>query len=151
MLFDTIKNKDNYKDFPKLFQALNFLSLLPENKMPKPNTTLIENELFCNPVTLITKPENECVFEAHKNFCDLHYIVEGTERIATADVTMLDTKIPYVSEKDIEFLIGPADGYYDLKPGQFMLCFPHDAHKVAIMVTEPENIKKIVFKIRKDN
>lgn len=34
------------------------------------------------------------------------------------------------------------------KPGQFMVCFPSDAHKVGMMFESPAPIRKIVFKIR---
>lgn len=150
MIFDSIQNKENYRNFPELYQALCFLSQLNEGDMPEPGTVLIPDRLFCNPVTLTSKPEEECIYEAHRNYSDVHYIVSGIERIATADVTSLRTKTPYVQDKDIEFLTGPADGYYDLKPGQFMVCFPHDAHKVALMVDKPAAIKKVVFKIGTD-
>ncbi|HJB00304.1 MAG TPA: YhcH/YjgK/YiaL family protein [Candidatus Mediterraneibacter merdavium] len=148
MIFDSIDNKDSYKHFPLLFQALDFLSNLPENTLPSTGTILIEDQLFFNPVTLVSKPESECIFEAHRKYIDLHYIVEGVERIGTADITALTETVPYSEEKDIGFFAGTADGYYNLKPGQFMLCFPHDAHKVAIMSDRPAPIKKIVFKIK---
>lgn len=147
MIFDSIKSKDNYKYFPLLFQALCFLDNLSAQELPDANTIIIENKLFCNPVILISKPEKECIYEAHRKYIDLHYIVSGAERIATAHITTLSSTIPYSSEKDIEFLEGAADGYYDLKPGQFMVCFPNDAHKVAIMKDQPINIQKVVFKI----
>ncbi len=147
MIFDSIKSKDYYKCFPLLYQALCYLDSLPALELPDPNTVLIENELFCNPVTLISKPEKECIYEAHRKYIDLHYIVSGVERIGTSHIAALTTATPYSSEKDIEFLEGEADGYYDLKPGQFMVCFPNDAHKVAIMKDQPGDIQKVVFKI----
>lgn len=147
MIFDSITNKKNYKEIPLLYQALSFLSNLEENELPEANTQLIENTLFCNPVTLTSKPEDQCIYEAHRKYIDLHYIISGIERIATADITTLSTATPYSTEKDIEFLTGNADGYYDLKPGQFMVCYPNDAHKVAIMASQPCDIQKIVFKI----
>ena len=147
MIFDSIANKENYRDFPMLYEALCFLAGLSEGELPKANTVLIEKKLFCNPVSLVSKPESECIYEAHRKYSDLHYIVSGVERIATSDITALTSKVPYSEEKDIEFLTGEADGYYDLKPGQFMVCFPNDAHKVAIMKDQPAKIQKIVFKI----
>lgn len=146
MIFDSIQNKDNYKDFPMLYQALCYLADLKEDEMPEPNTVLIPGQLFCNPVTLTSKPEDQCIYEAHRIYCDLHYTVSGVERIKTADIKTLTTQTPY--KEDIEFLTGEADGYYDVKPGQFMVCFPNDAHKVGMMADEPCDIKKIVFKIK---
>ena len=146
MIFDHIKNRENYKDFSNLYKALNFLAALKEDDFSA--EILTPGELFCNPVSFTTKPERDCKFEAHRVYCDLHYIVEGNEKIATADVTNLNVDTEYDANKDIGFYSGEADGYYVLRPGQFMVCFPNDAHKVAMMVNNPENVRKIVFKIK---
>lgn len=148
MLFDSIQNRENYKDHPLIYQALDYLSRLQPGELPAPGTILIPDILFCNPVTLTSKPETECIFEAHQKYMDLHYIVEGVEGIATADISALKTVKPYDEQKDISFLDGKEDGRYDLKPGQFMVCWPNDAHKVAIMQEKPGHIKKVVFKIK---
>lgn len=152
MIFDSIQNKDNYKDFPLLYQALCYLTTLSVNDMQmlRPDTVLVKDKLFCNPVSLLSRPEDECIYEAHRKYIDLHFIISGMERIATADITALNTIIPYDESKDVEFLTGAADGYYDLKPGQFIVCFPNDSHKVGVMANGPVDIHKIVFKIGKD-
>lgn len=148
MIFDSINRKEHYQSSPLLFRALEFLSEVTPDHLPQPGTVLIPGVLFCNPVTLMSKPEADCIYEAHENYADLHYIVSGTEGIATADVSSLAVTTPYDPEKDILFLSGAEDGRYYLKPGQFMVCFPSDAHKVAIMKDTPEEIVKVVFKIR---
>ncbi len=148
MIFDSIKNKDNYRHFPALYQALNYLFELPDRELPAPGVVLDEDRLFCNLVTFTSKPEDECLYEAHRNYIDLHFIVSGIERIATSDTDSLTSSVPYAPEKDIEFLPGEADGYYEVKPGQFMVCFPGDAHKVAMMKDRPAEVRKIVFKIK---
>ncbi len=130
-----------------LYQALNHLASLDLSAKELSGDSLIPEKLFYNPVQLVSKPEEDCIYEAHRNYIDVHYILEGTERIGTADLTSLSTATPYSFEKDIEFLTGVADGYYNLSPGNFMVCFPNDAHKVAIMVEKPCAIWKIVFKI----
>lgn len=147
MIFDSIKNRRNYKDYSLLYEALCFLARHPDGLSDDHPVILIPDKLFCNTVELLSRPEEECTYEAHKKYIDLHYIISGTERIATSDTDSLILSEPYSDTKDIEFLEGSADGYYDLKPGQFMVCFPNDAHKVGVMVHEPCAIKKIVFKI----
>lgn len=133
MIFDSIENRKNYKELALIYEALEYLSRLAPGELPAPDTVLIPEVLFCNPVTLTSKPEADCVFEAHRKYMDLHYIVEGSEVIATADPLSLRTTVPYSDEKDILFLEGEKDGQYTLKPGQFMVCWPGDAHKVAMM------------------
>ena len=147
MIFDSIKNKDNYKYNKNIYAALNFLSSLKDGELPNTNTILIPNQLFCNPVHLTSKPEEECIYEAHRKYIDLHYIVEGVEKIATSDISKLTSTQDYSQDNDIEFLTGQADGYYILNPKNFMVCFPNDAHKVAIMNNCASKISKIVFKI----
>lgn len=148
MIFDSIERKENYKSNTLLYQALDFLSKITPETLPAPNTVLIPGVLFCNPVTFTSKPEADCMYEAHRNYIDLHYIVSGVETIATADVSALTVTTPYSAEKDILFLDGAEDGRYSLKPGQFMVCFPSDAHKVGMAKDEPAGIVKVVFKIR---
>lgn len=149
MIFDNLQNRNNYKSIPYIYRALQELRKL-EGTFPESTIVYEEGSLFANPVTLTSKPESDCIFEAHKNFLDLHYIVEGVEGIATADVTTLEEKTPYEESKDIGFYQGDADGIYYLKPGQFMVCWPSDAHKVAVMQDFPALIRKIVVKIRID-
>lgn len=147
MIFDSIQNKENYIEYPLLYRALCYLQAL-DGQLPEPGTIIEEDRLFCNPVSLISRPETECVYEAHQNYADIHFIVRGREGIATADVKNLAETVAYDETKDIAFYEGRADGKYVLKPGDFMVCYPSDAHKVAIMAEEPEEIDKIVIKMK---
>lgn len=148
MIFDSIKNKDNYKNFPMLHQALNYLTNLSSGKLPVSNTILIPGKLFCNAVLLTSKPEKDCIYEAHRKYIDLHCTISGIEGIATSDISTLTSVVPYSEDEDIEFFHGNENGRYYLTPGQFMVCYPNDAHKVAIMKSLPARIEKVVFKIK---
>lgn len=147
MIFDSINNKENYWEYPTLYKALCFLADL-KGQLPAPGTVIEEGTMFCNPVSLVSKPEKQCIYEAHKLYADLHFIVKGKEGIATADVAELSESVPYDDVKDIAFYEGKASGKYILKPGDFMVCYPSDAHKVAMMEEEPAKIDKIVVKIK---
>ena len=80
----------------------------------------------------------------------LMYIISWKElkKIATADVKNLQEKVPFDKDKDIGFYEGCESGSYLLKTGDFMVCFPSDAHKVGMMNTVPGMVKKVVVKIR---
>ena len=148
MIFDKITNRENYRDYPELYRVLCYLAELKPDTLPEPGTVLSEDKIFCNPVKFISKPEEECKYEAHQKYIDLHYIVKGTEGIATADVSALDIDTPFDEKKDIGFYTGREDGRYYLKNGDFMVCYPSDAHKVAMMDREPQPVEKIIVKIR---
>ena len=150
MIFDNMKLIDNYKSFPVIYRALQELSKFNLENMPTSTVVYEEGNLFANPVSLTSKPESECIFEAHEKYLDIHYILDGTEGIATAYPTDLNIKKPYDINNDVAFYTGEANGIYYLTPGNFMICWPTDAHKVAIMKDSPTAIKKIVFNIKAD-
>lgn len=148
MIFDSINNYKNYMGYPELYRVLSFLANLEDGKSVEPNTILMKDRIFCNFSRFFSKPESECKYEAHQKYIDVHYILKGIEGIATADVLNLDVDTPYNEEKDIGFYTGKEDGKYLLKKGNFMVCYPSDAHKVGMMVSEPQEIEKIVVKIK---
>lgn len=148
MIFDSIKNKKNYKNNPRLYEILSYLSTLSPENIPQPGTVIEAGTSFCNPVTLKSKPKSECMYEAHRDYIDLHYILKGTEGIATADVSGLTERIPYDPSKDIGFYSGEESTMSYLNSGDFMVCYPSDAHMVAVMKNQPEDITKIVVKIK---
>lgn len=148
MIFDSIQNRENYKEDGKIYQALCYLAEIKRWEEAVPNTVIQEGAIIANPVSFVSKEEKDCVYEAHQKYIDVHYIIEGVERIATADVSTLQIQTPFSEEKDIGFYQGTESGSYLLKSGEFMVCFPSDAHKVAMMEKTPETVKKIVVKIK---
>ena len=131
MIFDSISNKENYKEEKEIYQTLNFLEKLKKWDDVESNAIIQKDWISANPVSFLSKDESECMYEAHRKHIDVHYIMEGIEKIATADVKNLQEKVPYL-----------------LKTGDFMVCFPSDAHKVGMMNTVPGMVKKVVVKIR---
>lgn len=148
MIFDSIHNKENYKEDEKIYQALCYLAEMKSWEEATPDTIIQKGSIIANPVSFVSKEEKDCMYEAHQKYIDVHYIMEGVEKIATADVSSLQIKTPFSEEKDIGFYQGDESGSYLLKPGEFMVCFPSDAHKVAMMEKSPKTVKKVVVKIR---
>ncbi|MGY3724883.1 YhcH/YjgK/YiaL family protein [Granulicatella balaenopterae] len=150
MLFDNIKYSENYKSSPIIYRVLNELKKINLENFPESSIVYEQDKLFANPVTLTSKPEKDCIYESHKKFLDVHYILEGVEGIATAHPDALFVKDAYQEDKDIAFYTGNENGRYYLEPGDFLICWPSDAHKVAMMKDQPTHIKKIVVKISVD-
>lgn len=135
MIFDSISNKENYKEEKEIYQTLNFLEKLKKWDDVESNAIIQKDWISANPVSFLSKDESECMYEAHRKHIDVHYIMEGIEKIATADVKNLQEKVPFDKDKDIGFYEGCESGSYLLKTGDFMVCFPSDAHKVGMMNT----------------
>jgi YhcH/YjgK/YiaL family protein len=88
-------------------------------------------------------------WEAHRNYIDIQFIKRGVEVIGHAQEDSLKQAVPYMPENDIAFYSGKGN-YASLKAGEFMILFPHDAHKPLLLPTGVEyaEVEKIVLKVR---
>lgn len=144
MIFDNISNKDKYKDLPEIYKVLCHLA----DAKGLPNARAELGESFVNPVTLTTKPVRDCRYEAHKKYIDIHFILEGVEGISVSDVDTLTPVDDFDFDKDIGFFDGVAQVTHFLTPGDFMVCLPQDAHRVAMGQDDiPTPVAKLVGKV----
>lgn len=87
-------------------------------------------------------------FEAHHNYIDIHYVLNGKEKIGKAPLNATTPITEYDSTKDIAFYT--AEGkYYESSPDQFFIMFINDAHRPGIKADESGLLKKLVIKVRK--
>jgi YhcH/YjgK/YiaL family protein len=164
MITDHIANKNLYCSHPLIHEALHLLSgYEPDAPLPE----VIEVDPIsgldrANPVSFISKPCEECRFEAHRKFIDVHYSVSGIEVIESTTYQGLKIEISYDEQKDIE-IYDRSPEYVDrfdfchytsktvLGPGAFAIYFPGDIHMPAIMADGPAEVRKIVIKISIDD
>lgn len=104
------------------------------------------NRMYMNLEEFKTLPAKNRSYEAHQKYLDIFYIVDGMELV---DVNFLDqmTQEDYNSECDRATLTGESACSAILKTGDFLICYPQDAHRPATAVGEPQIIKKAVFKV----
>ncbi len=73
------------------------------------------------------KPISEGVFETHKKYIDIQYVYDGTEVIGYADIDTLKVTKEYDAEGD--YALHEGEGvFFTLKPGDFAVFAPMDAH-----------------------
>ena len=96
----------------------------------------------------LPKDREGMLFEAHKQYIDIQYIIAGKELIDVAPLKNTTITKPYNAEGDAMF--GTVTGFSALKatPGRFFVFFPNDAHRPG-MKDGDENItvRKIVVKL----
>ena len=99
--------------------------------------------------TYLNRPTEQSHLESHRKYLDIQYVVSGREWIGCCPVEGLAVDRPYDVSKDVEFY-KPASpiGRVLMTEGMFAIFFPHDAHMPGQMVERPEQVKKIVVKIR---
>lgn len=106
------------------------------------------DDLFVNIVEYeTTSPENR-FWEAHRDYLDLHFMLKGPEQIDVNFIQNMSVK-EYVPADDFLPMDGPANGNVVLEEGDFLLCYPADAHRTAIAYEgKSVTIKKAIFKIK---
>ena len=96
-----------------------------------------------------TKEVNENGYEAHRKCIDIQYLLNGSEKICCQPIEKLQETKPY--QEDVEALFYSANTEpieMELGNGYFAIYYPQDGHMPCLCVDKPENVKKIVVKVR---
>ena len=104
-------------------------------------------EVYATRFTYQTLPEEETFFEAHRKYLDIHLMLRGSERVEIAPPECL-TECDRVEENDFYAYRGEGRHSLILSPGDFLVVFPDDAHKIKMRVGGPETVTKAVFKVK---
>ena len=94
-----------------------------------------------------TKLPSEGRSEAHREFLDIQYVVEGEECVGWANVDTLTPDGDFVTANDIGFYTGHVD-LMRIGAGNCYVVFPEDAHMPGIAVAEPKACVKMVVKLK---
>lgn len=103
--------------------------------------------LFFNRVNYETKNKEERFWEAHRKYLDIHVIFQGNERIDLNFIHNLKKK-EYVEKDDFLPLEGNANSSLVLQKGDFLICYPEDAHMTCLKAYEnSERVQKAIYKV----
>lgn len=108
---------------------------------------LKDGDVYATRFTYQTIPAEESFFEAHKKFLDIHIMVQGSEGVEIAPPESLEE---FDRTESNDFYAYRGLGHYKLalSPGDFLVVFPGDAHRIKMQADGPETVTKAVFKIR---
>jgi YhcH/YjgK/YiaL family protein len=95
----------------------------------------------------VTRPPEQCKWEAHRKYMDVQIVTSGEEIIGYADIEELQSEIPYDETTDQEVFRGEGN-MLRFRPGTFAIFFPGDAHMPAVESGKRASIRKIVIKVR---
>ena len=90
--------------------------------------------------------KTETLWEAHRKYYDLQFLVSGEERFGWAPLGELTEEIPYDDGNDIAFYRGEGDIIL-FRKGFFILLGPEDAHSPGLRTPKQSRVRKIVIKI----
>ncbi|MBQ6516634.1 YhcH/YjgK/YiaL family protein, partial [bacterium] len=140
------KNLNNFKNlFFESESIFNFISDENLKNISDGKYRILNEDIYANVQTYQTKEKG--LFEAHRQYIDLQFIVSGEEKIGVADIKNCKTITAYDKEKDVEFL--DAENFDDIimKENDFLILYPEDAHRPCITIDNPTTVKKVVVKI----
>lgn len=117
----------------------------------KPGTYVIDSGNVTATVTQLSpKQKEETNWEAHRNFNDLQYVIQGKAimGVASANDPKATVKAAYDPKADVEGFSVDGGAYYDAEPGTFFIFSPKDIHRPAFRAAGYDTIKKVVIKVR---
>lgn len=146
MILDSLKNYVLYKNISPFFmEAFDFLKSNKLNKIKAGNYEIKGNDVFVKIRDYETKNKDLAVWESHRDYIDIHYVIDGAEYIGYSNIFEMKKK-EYIIEKD-QFVLQGLGDYFILNKGFFSIFFPCDAHMPAVHLYKPKKVKKAIIKV----
>lgn len=126
--------------------ALQWLSRHYTEKFQKGVIEIEQDKIYVNCEEVAMVPQQ--MLEIHRKYIDIHVPQSNTETIGWASLNDLQNCItPYDEEKDIALYGDASQCLIPIRPGQFAIFFPEDAHAPNIGIG---NHRKLCVKIAID-
>ncbi len=128
-------------------QVLDFIQDHDISKDQKGSHKITE-DFFYNIIEMETTTPDNRVWESHREYYDIHLILEGQERISYNSLSNLNEG-EYIAEEDYQKIDG--NSLFDIQLSKNYLLFldPNDGHKTGLMVNnQSEPLRKVVFKVK---
>ncbi|MCI9078420.1 MAG: DUF386 family protein [Lachnospiraceae bacterium] len=110
----------------------------------------LQNGVVANVMTYVTKPIQLTIYESHRKYIDVQYMVYGEELIASEQIKNIKEEnviYGYDEDKDLVFYQYDGGNIQAMKSGDVIIFYPHDAHRGAVSVEKPTKARKIVVKV----
>lgn len=150
MIFDKMSNANKYIDQYKDMELVSkFADEFAEKNLEDGTYELDGKRVFAMIQSYRSKQQTaEMMFEAHRDYIDVQYIVQGIEKIRYANLDEVNLVEEHYSKgKDIAFYEGDSKCDFVLTKGTFLLLDPSDAHLPGLCSEKECFVRKIVFKI----
>ncbi|MFR5266614.1 YhcH/YjgK/YiaL family protein [Clostridium sp.] len=107
-------------------------------------------DIFFNRVSYETKGDSKGFWEGHREYIDIHIILEGKEKI-NYNISNNLKGLNYDKEGDFASFEGRSKQSLILEKGDFVIFYPEDIHMTGLIVDEPEQVEKVIFKVKLNN
>ncbi len=147
MIADRLDRADQYGGLPaRIRTAIDWLRATDLAALSVGRVDLEGDALFALVQEYDTKPMADGLWEAHRKYIDVQYVVRGRERMGYTPLETITITKPYDEEKDYLNGTGPGS-FVDAPAGMVFVLWPGDAHMPGMQVDGPEPVRKIVLKV----
>ncbi len=147
MIIDVLENANLYHEVNNRFnKAFNFLRNIDLSRLNPGKYEIEGTSIYAIVDNYFTRPKEEGLWEAHRRYIDIQFVVKNKEQIGYANLGQMQNYTEYDEEKDILFFKGTGS-YFIIPAGTFVILTPQDVHMPGVAIEKPEAIKKIVLKI----
>lgn len=148
MILDSLENSALYHALnPRLERAFEYISSQDFGSLETGRHDIDGDEIFVNVMEVDLKKPTDAKLEIHDRYLDIQVLVRGEEELfGWSERTHVHQPLgEFDTTKDIQLFDDQPQTYYKLRPGQFTILMPDDAH--APMVGEGK-VRKIIVKVR---
>lgn len=136
MVIGMIKDAARYERLaPRIAEALHWLQTVDMGALQEGKNPIRDEEIFCNVNAYHTMTKEERVWEGHRTYIDIHFMIKGEENIDVSPIATMKVKQDYNAETDFIEFEGTAQQHILLQEGMFLIAFPEDIHKTALQVS----------------
>jgi YhcH/YjgK/YiaL family protein len=150
MILDTLAQAGTYTALSARFeQAFAFLNQIKDGH-PLGRHDIAGDEVYALVQHYTTTPVAERLFEAHRRYLDIQYVLRGREFMYWAPLTKLTTITqPYDATKEAALFARIPDAVtVPVSAGQFTIFYPADGHIPGCAWDEqPSEVSKVVVKV----
>ena len=147
MIYTKLKYIQDYKGInTNLDKAIDFILNTDLKTLTKGRNEVDGDKVFINRFDYQTMPIEEAAFEAHEKYLDIHLLISGRERIAISDMADMTVKSKDIINDGID-CEGHIEQLINMKPGDVLVAFPHDAHMVKVELLGTCTVEKAVVKV----
>ena len=149
MILDKYENRNLYTCInPQFKKCFDYVDEYLKNPVPAGTYEIEGRDLYV--MVQDSQTRTEGMLEVHNKYIDVQVLIDGEEKVYCDWRDKLETEVPYNEEKDAEFLKdGEGNIEFTFAGGEFMILYPHDAHKPAMICGDKQTVcKKLVFKVK---
>lgn len=146
MILDSIANSSRYYALNERLKAVfDYIATTDLGSLAVGRHDIDGDRLFVNVSELELRDISAAHLEVHNRYLDVQVVLGGEELFGWSD--RADCQVAegeFDAERDILFYADAPQTFYMVRPGQFTILFPEDAH--APMLGNG-SVKKLIFKV----